>query len=70
MQTRTHSLIESLTNVVVGYLVAVISQQIIFPLFGYPVSWRDSFAIGVWMTAISIIRTYALRRIFTKRTEQ
>ena len=69
MQTKTHSLVESLANVAVGYLVAVASQVAIFPLCGIHVPLRQNFLIGLWFTAISIARSYALRRVFTRRTE-
>ena len=33
-QSRAMSLVESLTNVAVGYSIAVITQIVVFPLFG------------------------------------
>lgn len=69
MQRRTHSLIESLTNTAVGYLVALASQLVIFPCFGIHVPLRTNLAIGAWFTAVSIVRGYCLRRWFTRRTE-
>ena len=69
MQSRTHSFIESITNVAIGYSVAVLSQIAIFPLFDIHVSVSDNLLIGAWFTAISILRTYAVRRWFTRRTE-
>jgi hypothetical protein len=64
-QSRRHSLIESITNVLVGYGVAVISQIVIFPFFGIKVKLSDNLLIGLWFTVISIVRSYTLRRIFT-----
>ena len=55
---------ESLTNVAVGYGVAVSAQIIIFPLFGLDVALADNLAIGAIFTAISIVRSYTLRRMF------
>ncbi len=69
MQTRTHSLLESLTNVAIGYGVALASQLLIFPLYGIRIPLSDNVAIGLWFTVISILRSYALRRWFTRRTE-
>ena len=69
MQKRTHSLIESLTNVLIGYGVAVGSQIVIFPMFGVHIPLRDNFMIGLWFTAVSIARSYVLRRAFTRATE-
>ena len=34
MQSRWMSLIEAVTNIVVGYGLAVLTQIIVFPLFG------------------------------------
>lgn len=69
MQTRLHSLIESVTNVAIGYGVAVASQLAVFPMFGIHVPLADNLAIGAWFTAISIARSYLVRRWFTRRTE-
>ncbi len=69
MQSKTHSLIESCSNVAVGYLVAVASQLAIFPMFDINISVTDNLAIGAWFTVISIIRSYAIRRWFTRRNE-
>ncbi len=69
MQTKKHSFIESLVNVLIGYLVAVGSQMVIFPMFGIHIPIADNFLMGLWFTVISIIRSYAVRRWFTKKTE-
>ncbi len=58
------SLVESITNVVVGYAVAVLTQITVFPLFGLQVSLVDNLAIGVAFTAISLARSFVLRRVF------
>lgn len=68
MQTKIHSLLESITNVAIGYSVAVLSQLLVFPLFDIHISIFDNLMIGLWFTAISICRSYAIRRWFTKRT--
>ena len=66
MQKKTHSLIESILNVTVGYLVAVGSQILVFPYFGINITLQDNLLIGIWFTVISIIRSYTIRRLFTK----
>ena len=70
MQTKKHSLAESIANVLVGYTVAVCSQILIFPFFDVHIPIEDNAIIGLWFTAISIGRSYALRRWFTMRTER
>ena len=64
MQSRLASFIESVLNVAVGYVVALLAQLIIFPLYGLAVDLRTNLAIGAWFTAISIARSYCVRRGF------
>jgi hypothetical protein len=68
MQSRLWSLTESLVNVVVGYVIAVSAQMYIFHLIGEPISWKTSNIVGAFMTVISILRSYTLRRIFNAFT--
>ena len=69
MQSKTHSFIESITNIAIGYGVAVMSQMLIFPMFNIHASLSDNFLIGLWFTGISLVRSYTVRRYFTRRTE-
>ena len=70
MQSKTHSLIESITNVIVGYGVALGTQLAIFPWFGIHIPFKDNLSIGLFFTLVSIARSYVLRRIFTRSTEK
>ncbi len=63
-QSRLMSLVESLANVLVGYGVAVVTQMLVFPLFGLTVTVTENLLIGLIFTAVSIVRSYALRRSF------
>lgn len=65
-QTRTASLVEAIINVLIGYCVALASQLVIFPRYGIEVSLSTNVTIGMWFTAISIIRSYVLRRLFNR----
>lgn len=67
-QSRTMSLVESLTNVAIGYGIAVITQILVFPLFGLSTTLAENMAMGAIFTVVSIARSYMLRRLFeTKR---
>ena len=66
-QTRLCSLIESLMNIAIGYGVALLSQIAIFPLFGIHVPLTTNLWIGAWFTAISLVRSYVIRRWFNAR---
>lgn len=63
-QSRFMSLVESFANIAVGYVVALLSQIAIFPMFGIHVTLGDNLAIGAWFTVISLVRSYILRRWF------
>lgn len=64
MQTKKHSLLESLVNISIGYLTALLSQFLIFPLFDINIPIQDNLLIGFYFTLISLIRSYLIRRYF------
>lgn len=63
-QSRLHSLIESVFNIVIGFGVAIGAQLAIFPLFGIQISLSQNLGIGFLFTLVSLVRSYALRRFF------
>ena len=63
-QTRWMSLVESMANVVVGYMVAVATQMLVFPLFGMHPTFSQNLWIGLIFTVVSLTRRYGLRRGF------
>ena len=65
-QSRRLSLIEAVTNVAVGYVLAVFTQILVFPWFGIHPSLGENLAIGSVFTGISLLRSYALRRLFER----
>ena len=64
MQTRAESLKESALNIAIGYLVALLSQLIVFPIVGVDVDFATNLEIGLYFTVISLIRSYLVRRWF------
>ena len=64
MQSRKWSLLESISNNILGYYIAVLVYKIVLPLFGYEVTWTQSNIIVLVFTAISIVRSYFIRRLF------
>ena len=63
-QSRTMSLVESIANVIVGYGVAVVTQILIFPIFGLHTTLAQNLKMGAIFTIVSIARSFALRRVF------
>lgn len=64
MQTRLHSTIEIALSTLVGYVVAVGLQCIVFPVFGIHLAFAAQNQIGLVFTAASLIRGYLMRRAF------
>jgi hypothetical protein len=64
MQSRWMSLLETVTNMLVGYGLAVLTQIIVFPLFGLHASLGENLLIGCVFVGVSLIRSFAIRRLF------
>lgn len=69
-QSKLGSLIEAWANIGIGYVVALLSQIAVFPLFGIHVPLSTNLWIGAWFTVISLVRSYVLRRWFNARLRQ
>ena len=65
-QSRRMSAIEAIANTVVGYVLAVATQYAVFPAFGLRVGIAENLGIGLIFTAVSLARSYALRRLFER----
>jgi len=60
------SLIEAAANVVVGYVLAIATQIVVFPWFGIEAAIGEHLAIGLLFLGVSLIRGYLLRRLFER----
>ncbi len=58
------SMIEAITNVVVGYGVAVVTQILVFPVFGLQATLAQNLKMGGIFALISMLRSFVLRRLF------
>ena len=65
-QSRRMSLVEAVTNVTVGYGLAVAAQIVVFPWFGLHPTFGENLMIGAIFVGISLLRSYALRRLFAR----
>ena len=63
-QTKTRSLIESWVNVVVGLAINILIQRIVFPVYGWDVSYSENIQLSLIFTVVSFVRSYGLRRMF------
>jgi hypothetical protein len=65
-QSRAMSAVEAVANVIVGYVLAVGLQLLLFPAFGLHPTLGQTLQIGGWFTLLSLLRSYALRRLFER----
>ena len=63
-QSRLMSLAESVTNVVIGYVLAIATQIVVFPWFGIETGPGEHLTIGLAFVGISLARGFLLRRLF------
>ena len=63
-QSRRQSLFEAVANIAIGMGVAFTAQLIVFPALGIPVRIDQNVVITIIFTAVSLARSYALRRFF------
>ena len=68
-QTKAQSAIESATSTAVGYAAAVASQLVVFPVCGIHATYRQTFTVAAYFTAVSLVRQYSVRRWFNRFQE-
>lgn len=67
MQSRLGSFIESVVNIIIGLAINVSAQMVVFPFFDIHIVWHDNIQIAMIFTAISLTRSYVIRRFFNRR---
>lgn len=67
-QSRAGSLFEAIANAVIGMAIAFVSQEIIFTWYGVSLSASSNFQMVCLFTAISLVRSFLLRRLFNRIT--
>lgn len=65
-QSKVKSLIETATQIAIGYLINVCMYLIILPWFGFDVTVSQSFQVSGMFTLISLTRLYVIRRMFNR----
>ncbi len=79
-QTKRSSLLESLTNTVVGTLLALMLSHLFYlgqPLiqiyiwagFKWELNWGSNIIVTIVLTFVSVSRGYIIRRSFNRRQE-
>ena len=68
-QSQRLSAIESATNVVLGFLIAIIAWIPLAWAMDIPYSFSGSVVINIVFTVLSFVRGYVVRRLFVKIEE-
>ncbi len=64
MQNRLQSLIEAWANTIIGYFINLAVQLVVYPFYGATFTFGQNIQIGLIFMAVSILRSYGLRRAF------
>lgn len=70
MQTKKQSLIESIANVSIGFLITIISLHLIFPYLGFENHSGKNLLLTLYLTILSVLRNYFLRRYFNRKQKR
>lgn len=63
-QSKLMSWVETCLNTAIGFAIAMATQMLVFPLFGYSPPLSTNFKIALIFTVVSIVRGFILRRLF------
>ena len=66
-QSVKDSILEAWTNIAIGFAINYVANLVVLPLAGLPITSSAAFWIGSIFTAISIVRSFLLRRAFNHR---
>lgn len=66
-QSKLHSLLEAVVNTLVGLAIAILATAAICWFHDIPMPLENNFKITAWMTALSVVRSYAIRRYFNRK---
>ncbi|MDH5379191.1 MAG: hypothetical protein OEX00_12775 [Gammaproteobacteria bacterium] len=63
-QSRKISVVESVVSVLLGYVMTVLIQYLLFPLFGFSIPLEQSMVISVFIVSLAFVKNYGIRRLF------
>jgi hypothetical protein len=63
-QSRSASLFETLTSMLLGFVLSVVVQRLLFPAIGHDFGYAENMVVASVFTMVSILRGYTVRRLF------
>ena len=67
-QSKIDSVLEAVTNILIGAGVALVAQVIWFPIIGKHFTFAENVATTAFFTLVSFTRSYGIRRAFNGRS--
>ena len=67
MQTRTGSFVEASAQTLIGYVINLGVQLVLYPVMGATFTFGQNLLIGCVFMVVSIVRGFVLRRWFNAR---
>ena len=68
IQSKIDSVLESLTNIAIGSIIALLSQLIWFPIIGVEITFAENLLTTGFFTIVSFVRSYGIRRLFNGKS--
>jgi ABC-type spermidine/putrescine transport system permease subunit II len=69
-QSRSASAFETVTSTVLGFLLSVWVQQLLFPAMGHDLALTENMVVASVYTGVSLLRGYVVRRTFNALRDQ
>lgn len=66
-QSKLGSFYEACANIIIGYGINFYANTVILPAYGCHVTPTQNISMGLIYTAISLARSYVIRRWFNQR---
>lgn len=63
-QSKKQSAVETVIGTFVGILTSMVTQAIIYPMYGFQVTFMENVGITFIFTVVSLVRGYLIRRFF------
>lgn len=63
-QSKKMSLLESLVSVVAGYIITVLIQYWVYPIFGISIPATEALLISLIIVLAAFVKNFSVRRLF------
>ena len=70
LQSKLDSFLEALFSTFIGFMVSLVTNIIVMPIMGIPVSFSQNLILTIIFTFVSIVRSYMVRRFANKYLTQ